>query len=259
MRLLFAAIVAMTIVATPPASGKDAEDDARATLLAAVDVAGGETWLEPRTLVLEGTADFYAPDQPGVVSHSDDYRMWRAMDPNRRSAHGADGKVRILARKGTAKMFEVGFDGATTWNEKGLVPKAEADAFWATNFGFGVIRQALKEGFRLQSAPTRSIDGHALDMIRVIDPAGQETLFGIDRESRFIRYMGFSSPRGWHERVYDDFVVLEDPRWLQAREVTLFYNGVRANTVHWKVARVNEVLPDEIFAVPARLKGSLAP
>lgn len=248
-------VLAVTVAAAPLVPAKGATDDARAVLEEAVAVAGGETWLEPRTLVLEGTADFYAPDKPGVVWHADDYRMWRAMDPNRQSAHGADGKVRILARKGAATMFEVGFDGTTTWNDKGLVPKAQADAFWAANFGFGVIRQALKEGFKLESAPTRTVDGHAVDMIRVIDPGGQATLFGIDRESRFIRYMGYSSPRGWHERVYDDFVVLESPRWIQAREVTLFYNGVRANTVHWKVARVNEVLPAETFAVPARLEG----
>ncbi|MFN6934627.1 MAG: hypothetical protein ACK4NZ_05695 [Tsuneonella sp.] len=242
------------IAATTMVPAKGATGNARAVLEEAAAVAGGETWLEPRTLVLEGTADFYAPDKPGVVMHADDYRMWRAMDPNRQLAHGADGKVRILARQGEATLFEIGFDGTTTWNDKGLVPKAEADAFWATNFGFGVIRQALKEGFSLESAPTRTVDGHALDMIRVIDPSGQATLFGIDRQSRFVRYMGFSSPLGWHERVYDDFVVLENPRWLQAREVTLFYNGVRANTVHWKVARVNEALPTETFAVPVRFQ-----
>ncbi|ANY21130.1 hypothetical protein A6F68_02636 [Tsuneonella dongtanensis] len=237
----------------------NAEDGPREILEKAIEVAGGEIWLAPRTLVLEGTADFYAPDKPGVASRSDDYRMWRAMDPDRKSAHGADGKVRILARKGTTTMFEVGFDGETTWNDKGVVPKAEADAYWASNFGFGVIRQALKDGFRLESAPGRTIDGHALDMIRVIDPGGQATLFGIDRESRFIRYMGFATPRGWHERVYDDFVMLKEPRWLQAREVTLFYNGVRANTVHWKVARVNDDLPAETFAVPSRFKERVSP
>jgi hypothetical protein len=229
-----------------------AAEDARTVLEEAVAVAGGETWLTPRTLVLEGTAEFYAPNSAEPVSRADDYRMWRAMDPNRKAAHGADGKVRILARSADKTLFEVGYDGETTWNDNGIVPKAEADAYWASNFGFGIIRQALKAGFKLESAPRRSVDGHELDMIRVIDPAGQATIFGIDRDSRFIRYMGFSTPRGWHERVYDDFVTLESPRWVQAREVTLFYNGVRANTVFWKTARVNEALDEAVFAVPKR-------
>lgn len=248
-RVLFA--VVLTALVSPLSAQPAAAP--RAILEQAIDAAGGEAWLTPRTLVLAGSADFYAPDQAGPVSHADDYRMWRAMNPGRTSAHGADGKVRIVARSQGKTLFEVGFDGTTTWNDKRVVPKPEADAFWAANFGFGIIRQALRGGFTIESAPERSIDGHRLDVLRIIDPHGQSTLFGIDRESRFIRYMGFASPRGWHERVYDDFMMLDNPRWLQAREVTLFYNGLRANTVHWRVARVDVPLADEVFAVPERL------
>lgn len=224
----------------------------RAVLEEAIAVAGGETWLNPRTLVLEGTAEFYAPNQASPVNRADDYRMWRAMDPDRKAAHGADGKVRIVARASGRTLFEVGYDGVVTWNDKGIVPKAEADAYWASNFGFGIIRRALDDGFRLESAPERNVDGHTLDMIRVIDPQGQPTLFGIDRDSRFIRYMGFATPKGWHERTYDDFVMLENPHWLQAREVTLYYNGVRANAVRWRKATVNAPLAAETFTMPAR-------
>lgn len=226
----------------------------REIILAAVEAAGGEVWLNPATLVLTGSADFYAPDQSAPVRHVDDYRMWRAMDPNRTVSHGADGKVRITARSGGKLVFEVGYDGTTTWNDKGEVPKAEADAYWASNFGFGIIRQALRDGFRLERAPDRAVDGHALDMVRVIDPAGQATLFGIDRESHFIRYMGFATPRGWHERVYDDFVLLQYPRWLQAREVTLFYNGLRQNTVHWRNSVVGQPIDPALFAAPKGAK-----
>jgi len=249
-RLLLA--LALAGVSTNPVVAQSAPDPL-AILESAIAVAGGEAWLTPRTLVLEGTADFFAPSQAAPVSHADDYRMWRAMDAERTVAHGADGKVRIIARSGARILFEVGYDGAITWNEKGIVPKAEADALWASNFGFGIIRQALKDGFRLESAPSRGIDGHALDMVRLIDPHGQATLFGIDRDSHFIRYMGFATPKGWHERTYDDFIMLDNPRWLQAREVTLFYNGVKANTVHWRTARVNAALPEDTFAMPAQL------
>ena len=224
--------------------------DARAIILAATEVAGGEAWLSPATLLLEGRADFYAPDQPDVVRRVDDYRMWRVLDPARVVAHGPDGKVRITARQNGKVLFDVGFDGFSTWNERGPVAKAEADAYWAANFGFGIIRSALKQGFRLERAPDRTIDGHALDMVRIVDPAGQATLFGFDRKSRYIRYMGFATLRGWHERVYDDFVHYRKPRWLQARSVTLFYNGVRQNTVYWRKATVGEPIDPSVFAMP---------
>ena len=245
-------LLVLAMFGLPGAACAQSGGSARAILEQAIAVAGGETWLNPRTLVLEGTADFYAPNRTVPVSHADDYRMWRAMDATRTAAHGADGKVRIAARAGARTLFEVGFDGTTTWNDKGIVAKAEADALWASNFGFGIIRQALKDGFVLDDAPSRTLAGHALDMIRITDPPGQATLFGIDRESHFIRYMGFTTPKGWHERHYDDFVMLDNPRWLQAREVTLFYNGVKANTVHWRTAQVNAPLGPDIFAIPAR-------
>jgi hypothetical protein len=40
------------------------------------------------------------------------------------------------------------------------MPKAEADAYWASNFGFGIIRSALKPGFRLERAPDAEVGGH---------------------------------------------------------------------------------------------------
>lgn len=228
-------------------------DTPRAIIERAVAVAGGDGWLNPQTLMLEGSADFYSPDAAGPVRHVDDYRMWRAMDAGRTAAHAADGKLRITARVAGKTLFEIGFDGATTWNDKGIVPKPEADRYWAENFGFGIIRQALKQGFKLERAPDRDIGGHALNMVRVIDPAGVPTLFGIDAKRHFIRYMGFATPRGWHERVYDDFVVGRSPRWLQARTVTLFYNGVRQNTVHWRRFTVGKPIPDSLFSPPRDL------
>lgn len=242
------AITCALLSLAAPLSAGGSGQTARAVLESAVEAAGGDAWLDPRTLVLSGSAEFYAPDAAHPVTRADEYRMWRKMGERRTSAHAPDGKVRIVARTGGRTIFEVGYDGETTWNQDGVVPRAEAEAMWASNFGFGIIREALGDGFTLERAPDRDIGGHALDMIRVIDPAGQPTLFGIDRDSRFIRYVGFATPRGWHERVYDDFMVLENPRWVQAREVTLFYDGVRANTVHWTHAEMGAPVDDSIFA-----------
>jgi hypothetical protein len=241
----FAAILAILLAQAAAAE----EPSPRSLIEAGVAAHGGEAWLNPKTLYLAGTATFYAPDAAAPRSTADDYRMWRVMDEGRTSAHGADGKVRITAKSGARLLFEVGYNGAVTWNERGLVPQAEADAFWASNFGFGIIRSALAEGFTLQHAPPRMIEGRMIDLVRVIDPQGQATLFGFDRESRFIRYMAFRSPRGWHERHYDDFVRLENG-WVQARAVTLFYDGVKNNTVFWRETRVGEAIDAALFDPP---------
>ena len=241
-----AAIVALLLAHTAAA---EEQPTPRAIIEAGVAAHGGAAWLNPRTLYLAGTATFYAPDAAAPRSTADDYRMWRMMDEGRTTAHGADGKVRITAKSGARLLFEVGYNGAVTWNERGLVPKAEADAFWASNFGFGIIRSALADGFTLQHAPPRMIGARMLDLVRVIDPQGQTTLFGFDRESRFIRYMAFRSPRGLHERHYDDFVRLENG-WVQAREVTLFYDGIKNNTVFWREVRVGEPIDPSLFDPP---------
>lgn len=80
----------------------------------------------------------------------------------------------------------------------------------------------------------------------MISPDGETTLFGIDKHSHFIRYMGFVTPRGFHERHYDDFITLPSG-WVQAREVTLFYNGVKANTVTWREVKVGEHIDPALF------------
>jgi hypothetical protein len=172
------------------------------------------------------------------------------MDPKRTVSHGADGKVRITARHQGRLLFDIGYDGDTTWTDKGVMPKAEADAYWASNFGFGIIRKALSTGFTLERAPDRNVEGKDVAMIRVIGPDGARTLFGIDRSSRLVRYMAFASPRGFHERVYDDFLTTAKPRWVQARRVTLYYDGIKANEVHWSKVRINAPLVSSRFAPP---------
>ena len=62
--------------------------------------------------------------------------------------------------------------------------------------------------------------------------------------------MGFATPKGWHERSYDDFVTLANPRWLQARKVTLYYDGVKANEVYWTTTKVNVPVDAALFAPP---------
>ena len=260
MRTIWAGVFA---VLAAPAAAEPAhvspEASARAILAAAIETAGGDAWLAPRTLMLSGTATFYAPTAAAPVSEASDYRMWRALDPGRTVAHGPDGKVRITAKRGDTVMFDVGYDGATTWTHRGVMAQIDADAYWAANFGFGIIRSALHDGFALGRAPDRVVDGHRVELVRITDPGGAATLFGVDPESHFIRYMGFRTPRGWHERTYDDFVILANPRWLQSRTVTLYYDGVKANTVHWTGYQVGAPIDPATFAPPPGLGPMPAP
>jgi len=60
-----------------------------------------------------------------------------------------------------------------------------------------------------------------------------------------------ATPRGFHERLYSDFVRLENG-WVQARSVTLLYDGVMSNTVFWEETSVGEAIDPVIFTPPAQ-------
>jgi hypothetical protein len=227
------------------------DPDGPTILRLATEAHGGDDWAKVRTLMLAGRAEFWGPTGAQPRTRAERYQMWRVFDPERSAAHGAEGQVRIVAEAGGKPMFTVGFDGETTWTERGITPKAEADAFWASNFGFGIIRHALKPGFKAERLADGNHEGHPIWVVRLTDPKGGVTLFGIDQAMHAIRTMGFTTPRGWHERHYADFVAQGTPRrWLQARRVTLLYNGVKANTVHWERWEIDGPVDPALFAPP---------
>ena len=246
---LCALIALGLLTALAPAPARAAPSEARALVERAVAAHGGALWLDPGTLELSGSATFYDPATGKVRAEAEDYRMWRTFEPGRTAAHEASGKVRITARSGGRLLFEVGYDGNTTWTERGIMPRAEADAYWASNFGFGILRSALDEGFALSLAPPREIGGRKTNLVRIVDPKGAQTLFGFDDESGFVTYMAFTTPRGFHERLYGDFVRLENG-WVQARRVTLLYDGIIANSVLWTSTRVGEPIDPALFRPP---------
>jgi hypothetical protein len=237
-----------------PASAKSIAPqalDARTILERARTAAGGDRWANAQSLILKGRAVFWGKEGAEPTSRPDTYIMYREFDPNRMAAHGAEGKVRIIMQDKGRTIIDVGFDGATTWNEKGIIPKDQADAFWASNFGFGIIRHALKPGFTSQRLADGNVDGFPVYMIRLMDPAGTESLFGIDHKSYAIRMVGFDTPKGWHVRTYSGFFRPKSvPWWLQARVVTLYYNGVKQNEIHWQDVVINPVIDPALFAPP---------
>jgi hypothetical protein len=226
--------------------------DGRTIMAKATEAAGGDDWANARTLLLKGRAVFWGKSGAEPTSAPDSYIMYREFDPNRQAAHGAEGKLRIEVSHEGKPVWKVGFDGETTWTDKGVVPKEEADKMWASNFGFGIIRHALKPGFVSERLADGNVDGFATYMVRLTDPTGTESLFAIDKESFAVRMVGFATPRGWHTRTYGNFFrPKEMPRWLQAGLVTLYYNGVKQNEIHWQSVIINEPIDPGVFA-PAK-------
>jgi len=244
-----AACVLTTVAAVAHAQAD--EPDGPRILHLATEAHGGDDWAKVRTLMLAGRAEFWGLVGAQPRSRAERYQMWRVFDPDRTAAHGAEGKVRIVAESAGKALFTVGFDGETTWTERGVTPKAEADAFWASNFGFGIIRHALKPGFKAERLADGNHEGHPVWTVRLTDPKGGVTVFGIDQQMHAIRTLGFVTPRGGHERHYADFVRQEQPRrWLQARRVTLVYNGVKANTIHWERWEIDGAIDPALFTPP---------
>jgi hypothetical protein len=223
--------------------------DGRAILAKATEAAGGDDWANAKTLVLRGRAVFWGKAGEQPTSAPDSYIMHREFDPNRQAAHGAEGKLLIEVSDKGKPVWKVGFDGTTTWTDKGVVPKEEADKMWASNFGFGIIRHALKPGFAAERLADGNVDGFQTYMVRLTDPTGTESLFAIDRKSYAVRMVGFSTPRGWHVRTYGKFFRPKAmPKWLQAGIVTLYYNGVKQNEIHWKEVEINVPTDPAIFS-----------
>ncbi len=220
---------------------------ARQIMERATEAQGGKDWAQVKTLYLRGHGIFYYGGTNENPTVAERYEMWREMDPDRAAAHGPDGKVKILALAQGKPFITVSFDGVDTWTGDGKMESDKAKTYWASNFGFGIIRQALKPDFTLVRLPDDIIDGHASYMVKIIDPQKQETLFGIDARSFAIRKAGFNTPRGWHERIYDRFFVNKKPRWLQAGHIRLYYNGVKANELFWDEVKVNPALPPATF------------
>lgn len=219
-----------------------------ATIIAmAHDAAGGETFVNPGSLFLSGRNVIY--DQDGGSRTWDNYAMWRVFADQKADAHAANGKVRIEAWQGDKLVMLLSYDGEATYNQNGRMEDQSANAMWSNNFGFGAIRNALDDGWVQARRSDRTIDGKPAYMVQLTDPSGGKTLFGFDRSNMQILYVGFDTPRGWHERRYSDYFSKSGVSWQQAGRVRLYYDGVLANEAVWTDFEIGGSYADSTFVI----------
>lgn len=232
--------MATAVQADPSLTGADIIARAHAA-------AGGDRFVRPGTLVLTGY-NIIRTEGGGEVLW-DRYAMWREFAPEKGDAHAASGKVRIEAWSGGELALLLAFDGAVTSNQDGVMEDQSANAMWSANFGFGAIRNALDAGWTQTRRADRLIDGAPAYMVELTDPAGGTTLFGIRQSDDAIIYVGFDTPRGWHERRYSHFFTRPGVDWVQAGRVRLYYDGVKANEAVWTDFEIGAPIEDGVFVV----------
>lgn len=209
--------------------------------------AGGESFVQPGTLFLEGYNIIRGPR--GEESLWDRYAMWRVFAGSNTDAHSANGKVRIEAWSEGNLALLLAYDGEVTSDQNGPVENQSANVMWSNNFGFGAIRNALDDGWQQVRRPDDMVDGAPAFFVELTDPSGGTTLFGIRQRDYAILSVGFQTPRGWHERRYSHFFSRPGTDWVQAGRVRLFYDGVKKNEAIWTDFRIGEPMDPALFRI----------
>jgi hypothetical protein len=211
--------------------------------------AGGEAWLHAGTNVMRGHATLCRDGRPDACVTADRYEMYRVYPAELAKAHAGSGKFGLDAWAGDRLLYQTAFDGERSYDQNGPVlgPRAQTDE--GSGFGFSAIRFALAEGFRVERVMDDQVEGRPCYFVRVIDPSGQATLFGIDQQDYSIRSAAWQSPRGWHQRLYSDFYRIGDRGFLQPGRVRHYYEGVKSVDIRWTSAEIGTPIPAGTFVL----------
>ncbi|HNQ15605.1 MAG TPA: hypothetical protein PKM58_08580 [Pyrinomonadaceae bacterium] len=210
-----------------------------------IAASGGDSWRDPRTLELSGTATLYWGDKSYRMTT---YHMWRVFPGSNDNARNANGKVRFDALEGDKTFFRIAFDGKSTSQFLSDEAKAHEELLrWGNNFGFSIFRYVENEGFSVIRLPDDKIDDHPCYLIKIVDPKKGETIFGIDKKTFHIRYAAFRTPIGFHQRIYDDFKWSKNPRFIQPRSLRIFNDGVKIADVFWSEFKIDQPIADSVF------------
>lgn len=237
-------LAAQALAEAPPLAAPDSLSGAD-IVAGAYEAAGGDAWVNPVSLYMEGHGVFWRGTEQSA--RYEPYRMWRVYPQVKEDAHQADGRVRIEAFSGDTVVFQLSFDGEHTYDQNGRVAEEADSDRWASNFGFGVIRHALDEGYAVNRLPDDYVDGRPAYTVRINDPAGGQTLFNIRQGDFAVVRVAFDTPRGWHERIYSDFYQNEEGGWVQPGRVRLYYDGVKANEIYWTAFETGAEYDDTLF------------
>lgn len=253
MRHLWLTLLTLVLAWAPDPARAHGEVTARSIVEHAIALAGGDGWRDARTLHMKGHATLYRGGLEDSKTQATRYEMWRVYADANDAAHRANGRFRLDAFVGDRPIFQTAFDGEHSYDASGLRAGVEASGDDESGaYGFGIIRFALNEGFKLERLADDQIDGHPAYFVKVTDPKGGVTLFGFDAKDYAIRMVAYSTPRGWHERVYSEFEVKENPRFRQATRVRFFYDGIKTVDVKWEEWSINQPLPVETFRIASR-------
>jgi hypothetical protein len=151
-------------------------------------------------------------------------------------AHAGSGKFRLDAYDGDRRIFQVAFDGTRSYDQDGPLPPERAISDEMSAFGFSAIRFALQPGFEVERLTDDEVEGRPSHFVRVKDPSGTRTLFGIDKEHFYVLSAQWQTTKGWHRRQYSEFYQLTDGRFLQPGRVRHFYDGVKTADIRWRSA-----------------------
>ena len=113
--------------------------------------------------------------------------------------------------------------------------------------GGSAIRHGLDDGWTQVREADDLLDGEPAYFVTLKDPSGGETLFAFRQSDYAILYVGFDTPRGWHERRYSHFFRMPGSNWQQAGRVRLFYNGVKSNEAIWTHYEIGGDYPRSLF------------
>ena len=218
----------------------------------ATEVAGGETWHNPKTLLLKGDADFtpYGLADEKNAIHFDKYVMHRVFPPYNDEAHKMNGRVRFDAAYKDSTFFLLNFDGKKQTLNLSERAKPYAKQFnLSNNFGFSIIRFADKPEFQTLLLGDDFVDGFPCYIIKIIDPKKNQTVFGIDKKDFYIRQVAFGTEIGFHHRIYSDFKKAKNVSFLQPTRLRIYFEGLKWVDIHWREFYVNQEINDKVFLV----------
>jgi hypothetical protein len=224
---------------------------AKQILQVAVAAAGGETWQQPKTLLLKGDAVWtpYGKTDTANQLKFDDYAMYRVFPAENDSARQANGKVRFDAKQGENVFMQLIFDSKVTHNTLSDSAKPYQKHFaWSNNFGFGILRFAERDGFQVERLADDQVEGAPCYVVQITDPKKQVTTFFVDQQSQYIRSVAFTTDVGYHHRIYSDFKRAPNVDFVQPTRVRLYFDGIKWMDIFWRQFKVNEPIADSVFA-----------